>query len=85
VQPWVWSALGAFASGAFLFLFTRGLKRADEKRDRLERKIDANTEMTARNTYATEDLARHVNTQNGRIGKLEDRLYRRRNDDTESW
>ena len=76
MQPWVWSALGAFASGAFLYLFTRATKRADERRDKLEQKIDANTDLTLRNTLATESLAKHVGVQNGRIGKLENVVYR---------
>jgi hypothetical protein len=85
MQAWAWSALGAFASGVFLYLFTRGLKRADEKRDKLEQKLDTNTDLTYRNTVATESLAKHVATQNGRIGKLEDYIFRRNNKDTESW
>lgn len=57
-----------------MYLFQRVSKRADERREDLAKKIDDNTMLTREVKWQVGALTDHVKTQNGRIGKLEDRL-----------
>jgi hypothetical protein len=75
VPDWIWNAVGAFVSGGFLYLFSRANKVAEKKRSELSRKIDDNTLLTAKVDWKVSTLVEYVNKQNGRIGKLEDRVW----------
>lgn len=76
MEGWIWSALGTLVSGAFLYIFTRMSRRADAHRDALAKNLEANTRLTERTAWGVETLSKHVEKQNGRIEKLEDRVYR---------
>lgn len=74
VPEWIWHGVSTLVTGVLVYLFQRVSKRADERRDALGKKIDDNTMLTKEVRWRVESLTEHVKTQNGRIGKLEDRL-----------